>query len=795
MTVTDRTPSLDDCLLLHKNKQWQQAIDAYKSLLAAQPKNLVALVNLGAVYRQLGDGDNARQCYEQAVVIDAGFAEGWFNFGNLCFALKDFVKACECYEKVLVLQPDNIGAMYQLATVYREQQQWQRCSEQLVNLLAVDPNNTSALLELGNSWKHLGQSDKSRDCYAALIKIDKRSWKGQYSLAKWYDANSDTPQFEKHLIKALKYAPNHWVVHYGLAQARFDEGNYSGAKQQFELALVDNTDEPTTLIALGACAMRLGKAEQAKRYFEQVSKLDDVEVLSELARVIWEYKFFDEAIAILKKIVALRPDIPDVHLNLAKAQYEYWQMSAAEKSLKTALSIRPDYVEAEDLLANLMVRQGKVDECLPIFREKINRDGVVSSSVCGFLFSELYSANVSVEDKFLHHKEFMDEWVAQLSQPTVFTNSKDTTRKIKIGLVSADFRDQHPVGIFVQPLLDYLDKSRFSVAGYYTSRTYDDSTYQAQEKLDEWFDVADWADGRLRAKIINDEIDILVDLSGHTAKNRLRLFAMRAAPIQVTWMGYPHSSGLSTMDYMIADPIVCPPENDHLCSESVVRLPRHSVFCYPPTKAFGEVDIEKPASRKNIVFGSFNNLTKVNDTTLQLWRDVMLAVPNAMLKLKTPSFTDPECKAAYMNYFVQAGINAERLVFSGPSSLYDMMREYSEVDIALDTYPYNGGTTTFQALWMGVPVLTLAGNNFCGRMSASAMTRLDMPEWIANTREEFVTNAVNFAGDRDGLLETKAGLRDTMLQSPLCDTQGFGLEMNRVFEEMWVNYCMAGSTN
>jgi protein O-GlcNAc transferase len=226
-----------------------------------------------------------------------------------------------------------------------------------------------------------------------------------------------------------------------------------------------------------------------------------------------------------------------------------------------------------------------------------------------------------------------------------------------------------------------------------------------------------------------------------------------------------------------------------LCAETVKVLPNHSVFCYLPTDDYGEPDINRMQQRQDVVFGSFNNLLKVNAETLALWRDVLFAVPGSKLKLKTPSCTDENCRQYFLDYFTDSGIDQRRLIFSGPSSLYDMMREYNEMDIALDTFPYNGGTTTFQALWMAVPVLTMAGTNFCGRMGASAMTRLGMQDWVAHSREDFIDRAIRLAADRETLVKTKKGLREKMRQSPLCDAQGFGIEMGRVFEEIWAEYC------
>lgn len=782
-------PTLDHCLKLHKERNWQGAISAYHQLLGAQPKNLTALANLGAVYRQCNDVENAVKYYEKAIEINPEFIECWFNYGNLCTAIKDFDRARHCYQQILSLQPENSQALFQLAIVFRQLQQWEKSRDLLVNLLAITPDNTNALLELGNAWKHLGEPHQSLQCFLSLINAEPDSWKGHFSLAKWYDSANDPGLFEQHMTFALQHAPSAWLVHYNLGQARFDNGDYQGAFAQYQIALNEKKGDPETLIALGGCAMRLNNEKEARALFGQVSRTENVETLSKLATVIWEYKFFDEAIAVLKKIVSLQPHLADAHMNLAKAQYQAWLTSDALASIQTALELNPNNHEAQKLQPTLLLRQGKVDDYLKLHPAFSDQDAPSNEDISSYLFAELYSAQVSAQKKYSHHRQAMDRWVTELAIPHAFDNTKEPNRKLKIGLISGDFRDQHPVGLFVQPLLDYLDKTKFSIVGYYCSQTYDSSTELIKSKMDDWFDVASWADRRLRSKILTDNIDILIDLSGHTSKNKLRVFAMRAAPIQVTWMAYPHSSGLSSMDYIVADHIVCPAENDALCSEAVARLTKHSVFCFPPTEEFGGVDLDKANMRNSTVFGSFNNLTKVNNETLTLWRDVVLCVPDSKLKLKTPSFADPQCRQDYLDYFMQAGIAEDRLIFSGPSSLESMMREYNDVDIALDTFPYNGGTTTFQALWMGVPVLTINGDNFCGRMGASAMTHLDMQDWIADSREEFVALAVSHASNRKELLKIKADLRERMTQSALCDEAGFGQEFGQLLNAMWIDYC------
>ena len=771
----------------------QQALDKaklqYEKVLEVDPAYIPALINLGAVFRQLNLIDDARGCYQQAVTQSPQSIEAWFNFGNLSVSIKDWEQAGQCYEEILSRQPNHIPSLYQLALIARENSQWQTCRDTLEKLLRLSPGDANALLELGNALQHLGDRKQALSCYRRLLKNNPDSWKGHYSLARWYDVEGKQSLFNKHLKQALEQAPSRWIVYQNLAQARFDMGNYEGAEALYRQAIDEDASRHSSIIGLGACAMHLGKETEARKYFTSVSNTDDIAILSELARVIWEYKYFDEAIQILRKIVNLRPDLADTHLNLAKAYTQNWNMSQARECLEQVLSIKPGYVEAENLLADNFVKRGLADKALPIYLEQIKREGPLSRSVSSYLFSLLYSDKVSVEEKAAKHLTMMDQWSDALYLKHKFPQTWDANRKIRVGFVSADFRDQHPVGIFIEPLFQYYDKNRFHYSAYYNSRTYDESTLRLKALVDDWRDVAGWSDERLKARILEDRIDILVDLSGQTAKHRLKMFAMRAAPVQFTWLGYPHSTGLSMMDYLIADTVVCPPENDHLCSESVICLANHCVFCFPPTDRYGEVDDNKPAARQQPVFGSFNNLTKVNESTLSLWIDVMKAVPEAKLKLKTPSFTDPECREEFIDYFINAGISDDRLIFTGPSSLEDMMREYAEMDIALDTIPYNGGTTTFQALWMGVPVVTLAGDNFCGRMGASIMHHLGLPEWVAENREGYIEIATRMAGDRKKLLTTKSSLRERMRASPLCDAEGFASEMENIFLKVWQQRC------
>jgi predicted O-linked N-acetylglucosamine transferase (SPINDLY family) len=594
--------------------------------------------------------------------------------------------------------------------------------------------------------------------------------------------------FEHHLDLALSLSPNVELVHFPLGQTRFDRSDYIGALSEFDAAILSNPDYAPAKIARGACLVHLDREAEARQVFTSVAASSDILILNELARTMWEYKLFDGAISVLQKIVSLAPENADVHLNLAKSYIQNWNLSTAIDSLRKSLELNPDNDESNAMLADIYVRQGLSHKAFDIYEKQLEQQGFLSKAASSILFSMLYCDDKTVEFKFEYHRWLMTQWEDLLPALPTLTRKRTSERsQIRVGFVSADFRDQHPVGILVQSLFAHYDRSQFHFTCYYNSRTYDDSTRKIQSLVDQWTDVESWTDERLHQEIHADEVNILVDLSGHTAKNRLRLFSRRAAPVQVTWLGYPHSTGLSNMDYLIGDSVACPSSSDNLFTETLLPLQKHCVFCLPSEDIYGPV-LPRPKNEP-LVLGSFNNLSKVNPSVLALWTEVLLAIPTAHLKLKTPSFTDQECLSQVKAIFLDHGIEEERLIFSGPSGLVDMMQEYNQMDIALDTLPYNGGMTTLQALWMGVPVVAVRGENFCGRMGASILHHAGMADWIATDRGQFIEILKGKAKDLQTLRSFKAGLREQLINSAICDQVGYADEVSDLFQNVWQDYC------
>jgi predicted O-linked N-acetylglucosamine transferase (SPINDLY family) len=320
----------------------------------------------------------------------------------------------------------------------------------------------------------------------------------------------------------------------------------------------------------------------------------------------------------------------------------------------------------------------------------------------------------------------------------------------------------------MQPVLRELDRSRFELFMYFVGDSHDEQTALARTRTEHWIEVGTLNVTQLAKRIDADGIDVLLDMAGHTSQHRMPMFAQRAAPVQMTYLGYPGSTGVPNMDFILGDAVVTPNGCESLYTEQVLRLPG-TVFCYAPEEDYPYPVYNAKTAKRPLTWGSFNNLPKLTPRTLKLWARVLQAVPDSRLVLKAPSFSDEGAKRILSDRLQALGVDLSRVSFRGPVGLTDMMAEYADIDIALDPVPYNGGTTSLQAMWMGVPVLTQVGAHFVSRMGASFMTAAGLPEWVAKDDEDYVAIATKMAKDRKGLLKLKQGLRKRLQNNPAWD--------------------------
>ena len=547
---------------------------------------------------------------------------------------------------------------------------------------------------------------------------------------------------------------------------------------------------------LGNALLAQGKLDEAVASFRRALSLrpDYLEARNNLAVTLQDLRRLDEAEACFRQVLALNPNLAEVHSNLGSVFNDQGRSEEAMACHRRAISLKPDYAEAHNNLGNTLKDQGRLDEAVAALRQALAFAPDYAQARSNLLFYLNYLPGVSQEEIYDEARD----WGRRLSEliplPAAdFLNAKDPDRRLRVGYVSADFRN-HSVAYFFEPLLKAHHREQVEVFCYASVRKADERTEALRDAADHWCSILGMPDQEAAARIRSDRIDILVDLGGHTGDNRLLVFARKPAPIQVTWLGYPNTTGLRAMDYRFTDAVADPPgEADALHSEQLLRL-THGFLCYQPEEAAPEPGPPPCLSRDHVTFGSCNNLAKVTPEVVRLWAAILRQEPRARLMLKTRPLADAETRQRYLRLFAEHGIEQERLTLLGwMPGKKEHLAVYQQIDIGLDTLPYNGTTTTCEALWMGVPVVTLGGDRHAARVGASIMHQVGLDELVAHGEEEYVALALALARDRQRLNALRAGLRQKMQESPLMDSERFARTVENAYRHFWKKWCR-GST-
>jgi predicted O-linked N-acetylglucosamine transferase (SPINDLY family) len=499
---------------------------------------------------------------------------------------------------------------------------------------------------------------------------------------------------------------------------------------------------------------------------------------------------FREAERLYRKIIAVDSGFFKAHCNLGLALEAQGRQDEAIAAHRAATAIHPNLSEAHNNLGTALKEHGELDEAIAAYRRAISLRTDSSEAHSNLLFTLHYHPGYDPQAVFQEHRLWDQQHAEPLKkfiQP--HPNVRDPERRLRIGYVSADFWE-HPVGRFLLPLLQHHDHRRFEIFCYSNSPRSDGITARLRSYADTWRLVLGRNDEEVAGQIRADAIDILIDLSGHTAGNRLLVFARKPAPIQVSYLGYPGTTGLSAIDYRLTDLLADPADlTDRFYSERLYRLPR-SNWCFAPPENTPPIQPPPVLSAGHVTFGSFNNFAKVTDSMLGTWAEILRRVPHSRLLLKAKSLGAQSVRRRVESKFSALGIEPGRLELRDwQFDLASHLTQYGEMDIALDTFPYDGTTTTCDALWMGVPVVTLAGQTHVSRVGLSLLSNVGLPETIAATAEGYIDAAVALAGDHDRLKRLRAGLREQMKASPLMDAGGFARDVESAYREMWRAWC------
>ena len=472
-----------------------------------------------------------------------------------------------------------------------------------------------------------------------------------------------------------------------------------------------------------------------------------------------------EAIAFYRQALKLNPDHPQLHNNLGNVLSGQGKIADAIAHYQHALRLNPSYSKAYNNLGNTLKNQGKIREAIASYRRALELNPSYHKAHSNLLFTLNYQSDGEPRAIFGEHREWGRSWEKKVASTKKKVFAK---RKLRIGYVSGDFRT-HSVAYFFEPLLITHDRSNFEIFCYNNNQNADETTRRLQRLASHWRNIYALKDCQAIDLISRDEIDILVDLSGHSKGNRLPVFAGKPAPIQISYLGYPNTTGLATIDYRFTDGWADPEgQTEHLHTEKLIRLPR-GFLCYQPPFNCPEVAPLPSLKKGYITFGSFNNLAKVSPQLISYWSAILSAVPQSKMIIKSSPLSDRGTQDYVLELFEQHGIARERLKLLGWFHRNKHLGLYNQVDIALDTFPYNGTTTTCEGFWMGTPVITLAGNAHVSRVGVSLLSSIGLKELIAQSPEDYKQKAIALAGDRERLQDLQSGLRDSMKQSPLTD--------------------------
>ncbi|MCX7180846.1 MAG: tetratricopeptide repeat protein, partial [Proteobacteria bacterium] len=584
---------------------------------------------------------------------------------------------------------------------------------------------------------------------------------------------------------------------------------------------------------LGTAYMRMKRADDAEACFRKALDLDPdyPEAMNNLGIILSGRGDLDSAEALYRNLLAKQIDHFEAHINLGNILTELARRNEALYHNRRAIELRPDSGLAKERMGPLLRDLGRISEALDLLQEAIKLDpnsAVVWNDLgaCHISRGDIAEADAAFQEALRQDPELLAAWVnlmlvsnwrsrdregvfalhrsfgmhmTELTAANRFTRHANVVtpeRRLRVGFVSGDFR-RHSVSYFIRAPLSRLDRSRIEAWAYYSHVREDDRTQELKPLFEEWRSIYGMSDNEAAAMIRRDGIDILIDLTGHTGHSRLGLFALKPAPVQASWIGYPNTTGLPAIDYRITDEFADPSGTSEIYhTETLIRLP-DSFLCYSPLREAPDVAPPPSIERGKISFGSFNTRVKIGDETLGLWRQVLEAVPDSALVIKSAvGLSEQSDRDNLLEKIRLAGIDTARVtIHSAPDALDDHLALYSSVDICLDTFPYHGTTTTCEALWMGVPVVTLAGDAHVSRVGVSLLSNVGLQEFIAHTPAEYVRIAVDLARDKGRLTELRATMRNRMQASPLLDATSMARNLEQALRQMWVGYCANSSSD
>jgi protein O-GlcNAc transferase len=763
-----------------------QAEALYHQALGLRPNDAELWARLGRVYHALNRLNNAIDSLQRAVGLCPGQVEWHNELGVTLMEQGRLVEAIASFREAIAIRPDHAEALNNLGIALMRQGEPLAAAECYHRALAFEPDHHAAWCNLGHALALRGEQQDALGCFRRAVELCPDFAPAWLALGRTNRGMGQTDEATACLNRATRLRPEDPDLHCELAMLLMQQGAWNAAIRRYEQALYLQPDSVAAYNNRGLALLNQGQLEEARLSFEQALYLrpDLAGVHNNLGLALLNQERPQDAQPRFEEAIRLQPDLADAHNNLGLALDALGKPDDALASYERAVRSDPHHLGALANLGNAYKDQGLAGRAVASYRNALALEPHNAAVHSNLLLAMQYDPTVDPEAMLGEARRYARE---HEGPPAVSTDPRATRpltgRRLRIGYVSANFRE-HAICYFIEPILAAHDHRALEICCFDATMQSDLVTERLKGYADVWRSLLLLSDLEAAEQIRRDEIDILVDLDGHTGGNRLPVFARKPAPVQVSYLGYLGTTGLAAMDFYLSDGHADPPGlTDCHYHETLFRLPE-CAFCYRAGPS-PEVDDEPPALRSGqVTFGCLNNPAKLTDEVLSLWCQVLATVPRSRLLIASGG--SRQADARIRTAMSRNNISPDRVLLSRPSATrFDYLRLYQTVDIALDPFPYNGVTTTCDALWMGVPVISLAGRTTVSRQGVRFLRSVGLGELLGETPEEYVRMAFDLAGDLSRLAAFRAGLRERMSRSALTDSDRRTRNLEAAYRALW----------
>ncbi len=693
------------------------------------------------------------------------------------------------YRQILAANATHTGALHLLGVACHQMGRLDEALGYLQQAIALDGTTAPFHESLGHALLAMKRPETAIAAYRRALELGPESPGALNGLGVALKSQGQLDEAFVCYRRALELQPRLAEAHINLGNALAEVGRAAEALDCYRQAIALVPGYVDAHANLGNALRELGQLDQAKAAYARAIELQpaNVQAQNNLGVVYRSLGQFDRAIACYQQALKFAPNFFHAHANLGNALQELGRLDEAVDCFRRALELAPHNAETHNSLGVTLQLRGQLSAAIAAHREAVRLDPGHSRRHSSLVYTLNRDPAITAEELFAEHLAWGQrhaEPLTRLAPPP--QNDASPQRRLRVGYVSDHFR-AHAVNYFMEPILAAHDHANFEIFCYATSFLRDDTTRRLQGHADAWRDVAGWSEERLAELVRGEGIDLLVDLAGHIGGNRLLTFARRPAPVQVTYLGYQNTTGMSAMDYRLTDAYADPPgTTEALHTEQLVRLPR-TFFVYQPSRTAPPVSPLPAATARHVTFGSFNNFSKVTPEVLATWVEILRRVPDA--RLLVLAHVTPWLERSVRETFESAGIDGERITLARcrPHDAY--LKLIAGVDIALDPFPFGGHTTTCDCMWQGVPVVAWAGKTYVSRFGSSGIASVGLEELVAGSRDQYVDIAVGLAGDLKRLRTLRKELRPRMLRSPILDAKTFTRDLEAAYRDIWVRWC------